>query len=76
MVFLKIKRNKMKTPQINDKINFKIATRYGWVRGPRIVREVFPESHYVTVRCAGFSDFVVHFHEITELTHRKVKCNH
>ena len=64
------------TKNIGDRINFKIAARYGWAKGPRVIRKVYPKDGFVTVRCAGHADFIVHFREITELIPREVQHDH
>jgi hypothetical protein len=46
-----------------DQIRVKIACRYGWVAGWRIVRTVSP----ITIHAYGWKDFIIHPREVLEV---------
>ena len=57
-------------PNIGDKIWFRVACRWGWEHGPRIVRDVNAEHRVAFVRLVGIDGFVVRFDEITKIERR------
>lgn len=64
------------TPEnVGDKIDFRIACRWGIERGPRIVRSVDVANQRCTVRLAGCNDFGINFDEITDLWCNKGKLH-
>ena len=54
--------NEMK---IGDRIKVKIACRWGWVRGWRVITG-FTEDSEPTIDCNGWRDFIVHHREILD----------
>jgi hypothetical protein len=55
----------MKKIKKGDRIVFKAATRWGFKKATRIVNGFWDNEP--TVRFGGWSDFVVHAHEIKEV---------
>jgi len=55
----------MKTKmKIGDKINVKVACRWGWVKGWRVITGFSGKD--VTIRCNSTKDFIVHRKEILD----------
>lgn len=52
--------------KVGDLIKIKCATRWGWVRGWRVVNGKDAQGR-PTVRCNGWRHFVVQPHEIREV---------
>jgi len=52
---------------VGDRINFRVPCRWGWAKGPRIVRDVNPEDQMAFVKCDGCDRFIIRFSEISEL---------
>ena len=52
--------------KVGQKIKVKCATRWGWVRGWRVVNGK-DQRGFPTIRCGGWANFIVHPHEIQEV---------
>ena len=61
----------LKETDVGKTAHFKVPIRFRYSYGVRLIQSVDIEAQYITVSFNGFTDFIVHRKEITDITKGK-----